>query len=691
MNRNERRRLAKQAAAGGPAGRAQARAEIVQLAQQGRFEQAETLCRRLAAGNPADPDPHALLAAILLQRGMAPEAAEAAARALKLHPGHANAAFSLGNAMVQLQRFADAERAFRRADASHPNDPDILCNLAGVLNRLGASREAADACRRGLKARPRDANLLANLGNALMAQGDPAGAADAYRTVTELAPDDPDAWRDLSGALERLWRIDEAIRANERALSLRPGDATVRAELMYQCQHACDWTRHAELARAVDHDIDASLAQGYPPAEPPLGNVGRTDDAMRNLAVARAWSRSLEAAVQCLLPLPAPAAKDRLRIGYLSANFQDHAVGHLTCGLFRAHDRRQVEVQLFSYGADNGGGYRETIRAGADRFTDLLGASDGEAAQAIRDAGIDILVDLMGWTQGARLAICAARPAPVQATFLGFPGSSGASFFDYGIVDHVVLPAAQADLWPEKPVFLPHAYQANNRDQPIAASGATRAAFGLPADQFVFASFNQPFKITAATFQSWMTILRAVHGSVLWLMHQNDAATRNLKAAAAKAGIAPERLVFSPSVPKPHHLERLALADLALDTLLYNGHTTTSDCLWAGLPVVAVLGRHFASRVSASLLRAIGLPELVAEDVEGYARLAIGLAQDRARLAGLRTRLSANRLSAPLFDTQRFARELEHAYRAMWERAVSGLPPAAIDLGASPDFSNCLG
>ncbi|MCC6471436.1 MAG: tetratricopeptide repeat protein [Alphaproteobacteria bacterium] len=672
--------MAKQGAAGSPGARAQLRAELARLAQQGQFDRAETLCRQLAAASPADPDPHALMAAILLRRGNASAAAQSAAHALKLAPRHGNAAFNLGNALVRLERFAEAERAFRQADAAHAGDPDILCNLAAVLLRLGAASDAADASRRGLAARPRDAALLANLGNALLTLGDAAGAAEAYRDVTQVAPQDADAWRDLSGAYERLWRIDDAIQANQRARALQPGDPTLRAELMYQFQHACDWPRHEALAREVDRDIDAALSRGATPAEPPLGNIGRCDDATRNTAVARAWAGALERATPRLAPAPPAQAKERLRIGYLSANLQDHAVGHLTRGLFAAHDRAAVEVQLFSYGRDNGGSYRETIKAGADRFVDLLALSDRQAAAAMRDAGIDILVDLMGWTQGHRQAICAIRPAPVQATFLGFPGSSGAGFFDYAIVDHVVLPADQAGLWPEKPVFLPHAYQPNDNAQAIASTGASRRDFGLPDEGFVFASFNQPFKITEATFRSWLAILRAVPGSVLWLMHQNDAATRNLKAAARQAGVAPERLAFSPNVPKPRHLERLALADLALDTLLYNGHTTTSDCLWAGLPVVALKGRHFASRVSASLLGAIGLAELVADDAQGYERLAVALAQDSTRLATLRATLAANRRTAPLFDTPLFARSLERAYRTMWDRAVAGLPPVAIDL-----------
>ncbi|MCC7045257.1 MAG: tetratricopeptide repeat protein [Alphaproteobacteria bacterium] len=682
--------MAKQGAAGSPAARAQLRAELARLAQQGQFDRAEALCRQLAAASPADPDPHALMAAILLQRGDASAAAQSAALALKLDPRHGNAAFNLGNALVRLERFAEAERAFRQADKAHPGDPDILCNLAAVLLRLGSASDAVAASRRGLSARPRDPALLANLGNALMTLGDAAGAAEAYRDVTQAAPQDADAWRDLSGAYERLWRIDEAIQANERARALQPADPTLRAELMYQLQHACDWPRHEALAREVDRDIDAALSQGQATAEPPLGNIGRCDDPARNVAIARAWAGALERATPRLAPpplAPPPLApprpaqpKERLRIGYLSANFQDHAVGHLTCGLFAAHDRAAVEVQLFSYGRDNGGGYREAIEAGADRFVDLLALSDRQAAEAIRAAGVDILVDLMGWTQGHRQAICAMRPAPVQATFLGFPGSSGAGFFDYAIVDHVVLPADHARLWPEKPVFLPHAYQPNNNAQPIAATGATRHDFCLPADGVVFASFNQPFKITEATFRSWMAILRAVPGSVLWLMHQNDAATRNLKTAAHQGGVAPDRLVFSPNVPKPRHLERLALADLALDTLLYNGHTTTSDCLWAGLPVVALKGRHFAARVSASLLGAIGHAELVADDEAGYERLAVALAQDRPRLAALRASLAAARRSAPLFDTPLFARNLERAYRAMWDRAAAGQPAIAIDL-----------
>ena len=669
--------MAKQGAAA-PA-RAQMRGEALRLAQQGQLDKAAALCRQLMQADAGDADAPALLAAILNQLGKPREAAEAASHALTLRPTHVMAAFNLGTAMLRRERLDEAERAFRQAAAAQPNDPDILCNLAALLSRRGAAAEAAALCRRGLAARPNDANLLANLGNALMTLGETAAAADAYRSVTALLPGDADAWRDLSGALERLWRLKEAIAANERALSLRPNDAQLRAELMYQLQHACAWRRHAELAEAVDRDIDAALAGSGRPSEPPLGNIGRSDDPARNLAVARGWAASVERATR-RLPAPlVPAAKERLRIGYLSANLQDHAVGHLTCGLYKAHDRAAVEVHCFSYGADNGGPYRAAIRAGADRFTDLLHASDADAATAIHAAGIDILVDLMGWTQGNRLAICAMRPAPVQATFLGFPGSSGAPFFDYAIVDPVVLPRGQAEAWTEKPVYLPHAYQVNNREQAIASTGAGRAAFGLPNDALVLASFNQPFKIDAPTFRAWMAILSAVPAAVLWLMRQNDLAVETLKREAAQAGIAPVRLVFSANVPKPAHLERLALADLALDTFLYNGHTTTSDCLWAGLPVVALRGRHFASRVSASLLGAIGLDALVADDVAGYERLAIALANDRARLADLRQRLSANRLTAPLFDTPRFARDLERAYRRMWDRAVAGLPPATIE------------
>ncbi len=671
--------MAKQGAASAPA-RAQMRGEAVRLAQQGQLDKAAALCRQLMQADAADADTPALLAAVLNQLGQSVEAAEAAGRALKLRPTHAMAAFNLGNAMLRLERLEEAEQAFRQAATAQPNDPDILCNLAALLQRRGAAAEAVSLCRRGLGARPNDANLLSNLGNALTVLGETASAAEAYRKVTMLTPQDADAWRDLSAALERLWRLDEAIRANERALALRPGDPLLRAELLYQYQHACDWPRQARMAAEVDRDIDAALARGETVSESPLSNVGRCDDPARNALLARNWARVPERSAARLPAASAPAAKPRLKVGYLSADFRDHAIGHLTCGLYRAHDRAAVEVHCFSYGRDNGGGYRDAIRAGTDHFIDVMAMGDAEAARAIRAAGIDIVVDLMGWTTNQRLAICAARPAPLQATFLGFPGTTGASFFDYAIVDRIVVPPEHAMHWSERLVFLPQAYQVNNRAQAIAASGASRASVGLPEDAFVFASFNQPFKIGEATFRAWTSILGAVPGSVLWLMQQNDLAVVQLRRAAEAAGIAAGRLVFAPPLPKPLHLERLALADLALDTLIYNGHTTTSDCLWAGLPVVAVRGRHFASRVSASLLQAIGLPELVAEDVDGYRRLAVALAHERARLDEIRRRLAANRLTAPLFDTELFARNLERAYRLMWDRAVAGLSPATIEV-----------
>jgi predicted O-linked N-acetylglucosamine transferase (SPINDLY family) len=375
----------------------------------------------------------------------------------------------------------------------------------------------------------------------------------------------------------------------------------------------------------------------------------------------------------------------RIRLAYLSADFREHPVAHLLAGVFEHHDRTRFETVAVSFGPDDAGPMRSRIECAFERFLDVRGRSDAEIAQLLHDAEIDIAIDLMGPMQGARPGILSYRPAPVQALYLGFAGSSGAGHIDYVIADKVVIPDDEQQFYSEKIAYLPDTYMAADSRRAIAERTPGRAEQGLPASGFVFCSFNNSYKITPPVFDVWMRLLREVDGSVLWLSQFNDAATANLRREAEVRGVRPERLVFAPRVSlNEDHLARYRLADLFLDTQPFGAHSTASDALWAGVPVMTCVGSTFASRVSASLLHAIGLDDLVTTSLPDYEALALTLARDRSRLDAVRGRITERRSSWPLFDTERFTRNLEAVYTMMWERTRSGEPPALITLPPQP-------
>jgi predicted O-linked N-acetylglucosamine transferase (SPINDLY family) len=383
-------------------------------------------------------------------------------------------------------------------------------------------------------------------------------------------------------------------------------------------------------------------------------------------------------------PLAAPPAAGTrrppgpIRIGYLSSDYHEHPTAYLIAELLERHDRARFVVHGFSTGPDDRGPSRARVIAGCDRFVDLERVAHVDAARRIAADHIDILVDLNGLTQGARPRMLAHRPAPLQVNYLGYPGTMGADFIDYVIVDPVVVPADEQPWFDEQLVHLPHSYQVNDSKRPVAAVRPTRAAAGLPDTGFVFCCFNSSYKLRPEFLAIWLRLLAAVPDSVLWLLEFAPAASDRLRRAAAAGGIDPMRLVFAPSVRFPDHLARQPLADLCLDTLPYGGHTTASDALWSGVPLVTCRGATFPGRVGASLLTALGLPELIAEGLADYEALALALARDPERLGALRRRLAAARDTAPLFDCARFTRDLERAYDAMMARHDAGLPPAAI-------------
>lgn len=373
-----------------------------------------------------------------------------------------------------------------------------------------------------------------------------------------------------------------------------------------------------------------------------------------------------------------PRAK--LRIAYLSCDFQEHATALLLVEMLEAHDRSRFELFAYSYGADDGKGMRPRLEETFDHFTDIEALSNIEAARAIHADGIDILIDLKGYTQHTRTAILMLGPAPVQVNYLGYPGTLGSDICDYIITDPFLTPAWSAADYSENFAYLPHSYQPHGRKAKIGKA-PTRAEVGLPETGFVFCCFNQAYKITPQIFDIWCHLLLMVPDSVLWLLH-NKKAEGNLKNEALRRGITGDRLVFAEDLPQVEHLGRLQLADLVLDTLPYNAHTTASDALWAGVPLVTCPGETFPSRVAGSLLHAIGLGELIATDLDGYFELAYVLASEPDRLARIKAELAANRLTTPLFDIEAYTRDLENLFESMWQRHCDGARPTAI--GAVP-------
>jgi hypothetical protein len=380
---------------------------------------------------------------------------------------------------------------------------------------------------------------------------------------------------------------------------------------------------------------------------------------------------------------PAQRKAGRVRIGYLSSDFHEHATSRLVAEMIERHDRSRFEVTLYSFGIDDASAMRRRMIGAGERFVDLREASSRAMADRIRADGIDILVDLKGYTFGARTAVFAYRPAPIQVNFLGFPGSLGAAFYDYVVTDPVVTPQSAAADYDEKFAFLPDCYQPNDSQRAVGAV-PTRASCGLPEQGFVFCCFNNTYKITPDLFDRWCSLLRQVEGSVLWLLDANLQAKESLLREGAARGIAPERFVFAPKLASEEHLARLTLADLVLDTLPYNAHTTASDALWVGVPVVTCPGQTFAARVAASLLTAVGLTETIAASLDHYEAIALRLARDPAGLAALKARLAQARTASALFDSGRFAANLESLYQRMFDRWTAGAAPAHLPPQAVP-------
>ena len=673
----------------------------------GRASEALPVFDRAIAVQQGLAEAHYHRGVALSDLGRPDEALAAINQALALRPEFAEALFYRGILLTDLGRLEEAETSYDRTLALVPGHPEALNNRALLAwQRRDAAAALADH-NTALAAQPQHLPNLVNRALVLGAIGRPADALADYDRIVALAPNDAEMWN-RRGAMQRalgqsagalasfdhalrlkpdfatalnnrgflLWvgeRRYEAARADlERALALEPDMPFLEGELLYLKMQAADW----EGFEAARDRLVEGVAAGKQVVRPFAWQAMSADPASLQQC-SRIFAAQYPEAP--LLAGQAARSADKIRVGYVSADFREQATAYLMAGVYESHDRAQFETIALDNGASDGSPMRRRLEQAFDGFIDIAALSDAEARAAIRNAGIDILVNLNGYFGRPRTEIFAARSAPVQVNYLGFPATLGAPFMDYIIADRIVIPESETGYYDEAVVWLPDSYQANDSKRPRAPT-PTRAEAGLPEQGFVFCNFNQAYKLAPDLFARWMDILKACDGSLFWLLADNDFYVANLKREASRQGVAPERLVFAPSIDLRDHLARLALANLFLDSQPYNAHTTASDALWAGVPLLTCRGTAFAGRVAASLLHAVGLPELVAENAETYQRQAVQLAGDPFLLGQYRARLADSRLSCPLFDTARFTRHLEDAYRTMWQIHRDGGKPRGFSV-----------
>lgn len=654
--------------------------EAVAAYQLGDFARAHKLCSTVVAGDRGNLVALHLLGVLEAQQNNAAEALRHFDRALKAEPRHADILTDKGRVLNGLGRHAEALQSYEKAIAVNPRHNLARLNQACTLLFLERSQEALTLFDRLLELAPDYPLALHNRAIALTDLRRYQDAVASADRALELAPDYAEALQSRGIAYEYMRRHDLATADLKAALRLNPELDYLRGNVTWSQLNCCDWEGLAESKTKIENDLHAGKHAITPFAFMAVSDSPRDQQICASLYVAHKYP-----AVKPGLADKRHAPHDRIRVGYLSADFRDHPVSQLLAGVIESHDRAEFDVTAISYGPDDGSALRARLKSAFAHFVDVEPQNNEQIAHLIKDRGIDILVDLTGFTAHSRPGILALKPAPIQVSYLGYSGTMGAGYMDYIIADRTLIEDADREFFTEKVVTLPDTFMANDRTRKIAERIPARADYQLPEKAFVFCAFNNSYKISNAVFDIWMRLLTRVEGSVLWLSDMNETAKHNLRRQAQSRNVDPARLIFAPRAPlNEDHLARHRLADLLLDTMPYNAHATSCDALWAGLPVLTCAGASFAARVASSLLKAVDLPELVTKTPDDYERMAFELATNPDRLAALREKLAANRLTAPLFDTMRFTRHIEAAYSAMMERRRAGLAPDHIEVSPAP-------
>lgn len=625
----------------------------------------------IVAVDPPDTEKRSLVANF--NQGNFAQAVVLATNLISRYPKSVQVWKALASAHAALKNYDDAIAGFQQVVALDPNDPDGYLNLGAALQDKGLFAAAAENYQRTLQLNPAYVNAHFNLGNALKQQGDFDGAINSYRQTLKLSPNFADAHGELANALNEQSKYEAAARHYETALKLSPDAIQFEVRMKRMQQQVCDFSIYADLPDLLRR-IDSGSAGNWSP----FILLSWEDNPKNQLARAQKFIENARQVAPLPFPPPVERQSERVRIGYFSADFHDHATMFLMAGLLREHDHTKFEIIAYSYGSTATGEWRKQAMGDVDEFHDVADCTEPEIVALARSHNLDIAIDLKGFTAENRLGIFGYRLAPVQVSYLGYPGSLGASFMDYIVADPVLIPAEHRDAYSENVIYLPHTYQPTDNARRISDEALARADYGLPDDAFVFCSFNNSYKIGRVEFRIWMRVLKQVENSVLWLLDTNEWSVNNLRKEARLMGVDPSRLIFAPKVSQAEHLARHKHADLFLDSYFYNAHTTASDALWGGLPLVTKVGKQFSARVAASILTAVGLQELITSNDEDYERLIIELATSPEKLGSIKEKLLDNIPKMPLFDTERYTRNFENALMQAHAIQMEGMGPRDI-------------
>ena len=592
---------------------------------------------------------------------------------LKLLPDRVSTLTNLSAAQIKLKKYLDVRLTAQQAIELDGLNSEAFVNLGLAEKGLHNLTLALDCFNRAILLNPGHVESYLNKGASLNELKRYDEALASYEKALSIKSDYAEAWSNRGVTFNELKRYDEALASYEKALSLKPEINWLYGSLLHAKMKICSWSGFEGYLEIISNKVSANEK-----VVTPFPALSLIDNAFLHKQSSEIYAKDKYLFNTTLGPIPKRPKNEKIRIGYFSTDFKNHPVSALIAELFELHNKNIFETIAFSFGSDDKSPMRLRLNQAFTQFIDVTGMSDMEVAKLSRELKIDIAVDLSGYTYDCRTTIFSYLAAPIQINYLGYPGTMGANYIDYIIADKTLIPTRLQQHYSEKVVYLPNSYQVNDRRRIISDKKFSRQELGLPEQDFVFCCFNNNYKILPATFESWMRILKAVDGSVLWLFQDNSWAAENLKKEAERREVNAKRLVFAERMSLPDHLARHRQADLFIDTLPYNAHTTASDALWAGLPVLTLMGESFASRVAASLLNAIGLPELIASTQDEYEALAIEFALNSMKLREIKQKLANNLLTTTLFDTPLFTKSIESAYIKIYERYYAGLPPDHI-------------
>ena len=645
------------------------------LYKLGRFNEAEISCKKAIELKPSIAEAHCNLGNTLYKLSRFSEAETSCKKAIELKQNFTQAYFTLSNSLYQLGRFNEAEISYKKVIELKPNYAEAHNSLSATLLQLGNRYEAEVSCKKAIEINPDYAEAHCNLGNILFKLDRLNEAETRCKKAIELKPDYAEAYFSLGNVQNLLKKVDNSLVNYKSAYILKPDMDFILGTILHMKMHQCIWDDFTQdLNQLIEKtNKGEKVSQTFQ-------LISLIDDSSLHRKSAEIYSNHKFPKSDFFPKISKYHGHKKIKIGYFSADFNNHPVPTLNAELYEIHDRKKFEIHAFSFGIDSKDEFNIRIKKGVDHFHDVKMMSDQDVVSLARSLEIDIAIDLGGFTAGSRQGVFSMSAAPIQVNYLGYPGTIAADYMDYLIADHIIIPKKKQNHYFEKIVYMPNSYQPNMSKKNILKISLSRQEVGLPDTGFVFCCFNNHYKITPTTFAGWMRILKVTNDSVLWLFVKNINAAKNLKKEAIKFGINEDRLIFAEHVSNEEHLKRTQLADLFLDTLPYNAHTTGSDALKMGLPLLTCIGNSFASRVAASILNAVNLPELITTTQDDYESLAIELASNPQKIKIIKDKLINNLTKAPLYDTPLYTRHLESAYSTMYKRYQDGLNPDHIEI-----------